>query len=301
MEKKKIACWIEAMRLRTLPVSVAGVITAVALSVLAGRHNGAVTALCLTFAVLAQIASNFANEYFDYRDGLDKPGREGPRRGVTEGDITPRAMLAATLLTLAAACLIGLGLVAYGGWWLVPAGAAIALGALAYSAGPYPLSRHGLGEVAVIAFFGVVPVCLTYYVETLSCEATVAAASLSIGLMGANVLMINNYRDRDDDKAVGKRTLTVIIGRQWTAALYLINGYMAVALMTPLWAALPAWSWSVPTAYLLIHTALWLKTHSLSGRRLNPLLGLTAIAMFIYAAGLLAVAITVGPTLPWQC
>ena len=154
------------MRLRTLPVSVAGVIAAWGLASLYGASRLLPALLCLAFAVLAQIASNFANEYYDYRDGLDRPGREGPRRGVTEGDITPRAMLVATFATLGVACCIGLSLIAFGGWWLLIVGAVTALGALAYSAGPYPLSRHALGEVAVVVFFGIVPVNLTFYLQT---------------------------------------------------------------------------------------------------------------------------------------
>ena len=131
------------MRLRTLPVSIAGVIAGVAYGATYAPVRWGAAAACLAFAVLAQIASNFANEYFDFRDGLARPGREGPRRGVTEGDITPRAMLTATLLTLALACTCGCSLIAYSGWWLIIAGAVIALAALAYSAGPWPLSRHG--------------------------------------------------------------------------------------------------------------------------------------------------------------
>ena len=135
------------MRLRTLPVSVAGVVLGCGLAVADGSFCPVPAALCLGFALLAQIASNFGNEYFDYRDGLDAPGRDGPRRGVTEGDISPRAMLIATFATLAAAAAIGCCLIPFAGWWLLPLGIVIALAAMAYSTGPYPLSRHCLGEV----------------------------------------------------------------------------------------------------------------------------------------------------------
>lgn len=100
-ERNRIKVWVEAMRLRTLPVSAAGVTAAVALSEIYGCFKVLPSVLCLLFAVLAQISSNFANEYFDYRGGLDRPGREGPRRGVTEGDIPPGAMLRATVASLA--------------------------------------------------------------------------------------------------------------------------------------------------------------------------------------------------------
>lgn len=181
------------MRLRTLPVSLAGVAYAAGLGLATWRFSLMPCLLALVFALLAQIASNFANEYFDYRAGLDRAGREGPRRGVTEGDITPRAMLAATIATLAVACGAGVALVAlWGEWWMYLVGVLTAAGVFAYSAGPYPLSHHGLGEVAVVCFFGVVPVCLTYMLMGGPWGWWLLAASVGIGLMGANVLIVNN-------------------------------------------------------------------------------------------------------------
>ena len=288
--RSAIACWVEAMRLRTLPVSVAGVCAACAYTILHGTFGTAQALLCLTFAVLAQIASNFANEYYDFRAGLDRRGRQGPRRGVTEGDITPRAMAVATYAVLACACAVGLCLVHWGGWWLVPAGIGIAVAALAYSAGPWPLSRHCLGEVAVIAFFGI---NLTYYVQAGAFDADVFRCSVAIGLMGANVLIVNNYRDRDDDHAVGKHTLAVALGRRATSILYLLCGWGAVLLMSPLWAAIGGTAWIVPVVYAALHTLLWALMSVRRGARLNPLLGATAVLMLLYALGFVIVAVAV--------
>lgn len=278
------------MRLRTLPVSVAGVLAAMGYARLYGGIKPVPAMLCMVFAVLAQIASNFANEYFDYKAGLDRPGREGPRRGVTEGDITPARMRFATFFTLAVACCVGLSLVAYGGWWLVAAGAVIALGALAYSAGPYPLSRHALGEVAVVIFFGVVPVSLTFYVQEGCFVPVVLTGGLAIGLMGANILIVNNYRDVEDDAAVGKTTLAVKFGRTAASALYLIDGLAAVALMWPAWRMLPAGALAVPGIYVALHILLWSKLRHGRGRALNPVLGMTAMLMALYALGFLLAA-----------
>ena len=285
-----IKCWIEAMRLRTLPVSLAGVIMAWGFCALCDNFNLIPAILCLLFALLAQIASNFANEYYDFKSGLDRKGREGPRRGVTEGDITPQAMKFATFGTLALACVIGCSLIYYGGWWLLPIGIFIALGVMAYSTGPYPLSHHGLGEVAVLFFFGIIPVTLTYYVQSLQWSLDVLLASISIGLMGANVLIVNNYRDHDDDKEVGKRTLAVIFGRRAVANLYLFNGYIAVALMIMTWWELPIWSWATPILYLVAHTAIWWQLGIRTGARLNPLLGMTAMAMAVYSLAFATIA-----------
>lgn len=282
--------WIEAMRLRTLPVSLAGVIMAWGFCFLYDNFNLIPAILCLLFALLAQIASNFANEYYDFKSGLDRKGREGPRRGVTEGDITPQAMKFATFGTLALACVIGCSLIYYGGWWLLPIGIFIALGVMAYSTGPYPLSHHGLGEVAVLFFFGIIPVTLTYYVQSLQWSLDVLLASISIGLMGANVLIVNNYRDHDDDKEVGKRTLAVIFGRSAVSNLYLFNGYIAVALMGVTWMSMPIWAWAIPILYLIAHTAIWWQLSIRTGARLNPLLGMTAMSMAAYSLSFATIA-----------
>ena len=280
----KISCWIEAMRLRTLPVSVAGVIGACGYAVLDNKFSWPVAVLCLLFAVLAQIASNFANEYYDFKGGLDRKGREGPRRGVTEGDITPGAMKAAVFVTLGLDCAIGLSLLLWGPWWLIPIGVAIALGVLAYSTGPYPLSHHGLGEVAVIFFFGIIPVNLTYYLMAGGFTLTVFLGSLALGLMGANVLIINNYRDYDDDKAVGKKTLIVMIGRKWGGRLYEFNAIAAYILLLTVWIPLkPNWLMVFPILYLVLSFIL---THLLThrqGARLTPVLGMTACLMLLYS------------------
>ncbi len=268
------------MRLRTLPVSIAGVIMAIGYAIRAGHYDMTPAWLCLTFATLAQIASNFANEYYDFKGGLDRKGREGPRRGVTEGDITPQAMKRATFGTLALACFIGCSLVAYGGWWLIAVGAFIAIGVIAYSSGPYPLSHHGLGEVAVLFFFGIIPVNFTYYLMTGQWSIDVMLGSVSAGLLGANVLIVNNYRDHDDDKNVNKRTLAVKFGRGFARKLYLANGFIGTVLMYNVW--IKDLSFVIALAYLAIHVALYRQITARNGRALNPFLGMTAMAMLFY-------------------
>lgn len=289
------------MRLRTLPVSTAGVLAAWGVAIAYGCFRPLQGIICLVFALLAQIASNFANEYFDFRNGFDRKGREGFRRGVTEGDLTPRAMLRATLLTLGAACLVGLTLVIWGGWWLIGAGAVIALFALAYSAGPYPLSHHGLGDVAVIAFFGLVPVLLTLYVMSPDMAVRVngfelwragAAVGLGAGLMADCVLIVNNVRDEEDDRAVGKNTIAVLFGGETIKRLYLIFACGGVVLFTcfNIITAGPVWGWLsvVPGLFWLRP---WVLLMVRKGAALNPVLGLTARTMLFNVGYLLLVAI----------
>lgn len=292
------------MRLRTLPVSTAGVLAAWGVAVAYGCFKPLPAIICLVFAVGAQIASNFANEYFDFRNGLDRKGREGFRRGVTEGDISPEAMLRATLGTLGATCLVGLSLVWWGGWWLIAAGFVIALFALAYSAGPYPLSHHGLGEVAVIIFFGIVPVMLSVYVMNNDLSVPLsptngmelwrgaAAVGFGAGMMAANVLIVNNVRDEEDDRSVGKHTLAVIYGGQTLKGLYLIFAVAGTYLFTMfnMNAGGPLWGWMS-----LVPGLFWLRPYVLlmtrSGAALNPVLGMTARTMLFNVAYLLLVSI----------
>ncbi len=287
----KLSCWIEAMRLRTLPVSVAGVVVAAAYGVINRTFNAAPVFVCLAFAVLAQIASNFANEYYDYEGGLDKPGRVGPRSGVTEGDITPRAMRNATFFTLLLACAVGCTLIYWGGLWLIAAGVLIALGVFAYSSGPYPLSHHGMGELAVIFFFGIIPINLTYYLQALTFNSEVLIASIGVGLLGANVLIVNNYRDLEADQEVGKHTLAVLLGRRRMASFYTINGWLAVALMLPAWTEFGSTAMLVPIGYLLLHSLLAHKISHSRGASLNPMLGMTAVLMLVYCLAFLVAAL----------
>lgn len=274
------------MRLRTLPVSVAGVIAGTACAMVYHSFRFAPAFICLVFAVLAQIASNFANEYFDYANGLDRPGRDGFRRGVTEGDISPRAMLTATLGVIVLDCLLGLSLLCYGSWWLILVGIAVALFAVGYSAGPYPLSHHGLGDIAVIIFFGVVPVTLTCYLQTGIREwnSISIPISFAIGLMAANVLIINNYRDVDDDRSVGKRTTVVIFGRTAMSSAYLCSGIIAAVLTV--WGMLGTLGAAVlipVIPYLAGHLLIWARLLRLNGKQLNPLLGMTACNLLLFS------------------
>ena len=277
--------WIEAMRLRTLPVSVAGVIAGTGCAILTDSFKAIPALLCLTFAILAQIAANFGNEYYDFKNGIDRKGRAGFRRGVTEGEISPKAMKAATFITLEIAAAVGCAMLIYGPWWLMIAGILIMCFALAYSAGPYPLSHHGLGDIAVIIFFGIVPVVLTWYLQTSSWDSADIAieTSVAIGLLAANVLVVNNYRDMEDDAAVGKRTTVVIFGRKVMSAAYLLSGFIGMSVMIPVWLGMPVWVFAVPLIYLALHVKTWYSLRQSAGAAINPLLGRTAMNLLVFA------------------
>lgn len=276
--------WIEGARLRTLPISVAGVVMATGQAYARMGQLSATqwgwAAVCLLFALLAQIASNFANEYFDYRDGIDGDGRLGPLRGVAAGVISPTAMKRAAFLTLGFACIVGISTVFRGGLWLIPVGIFIALGALAYSAGPYPLSRHCLGEVAVLVFYGIIPVSLTYYVITLNFSIPVFVLGFGVGLAGAMVILVNNYRDIKSDTLVGKHTLSTVIGPQGSALLYCALGQFAAICMMSAFSSFRIAMFAILAFLGLIGGAL-LHRATLSAPQLTKLLAITALTLLL--------------------
>lgn len=283
--------WIEALRIRTLPVSIAGVVAGTACACLHHGFNLLPFLICLFFALIAQIASNFANEYYDFKNGLDKKGREGFRRGVTEGDISPETMKKATYSLLLIDALLGGSLIIWGGWWLVFPGLVIFIFALAYSTGPWPLSHHGLGDIAVIIFFGIVPVVFTEYVQTRvwPMDYTTWMIGVAAGLMAANVLIVNNYRDYEDDKAAGKITTVVLLGRPAMAGVYLFNGIVAALLLAMATSPLPFGISAGWLAYIAFHFSLWSALKSRRGAQLNPLLKYTAMELLAITLYLVAV------------
>ena len=289
-----IRCWIEAIRLRTLPVSIAGVIAGTGCAIMLDSFNALPAFLCLLFAILAQIAANFGNEYYDYKNGIDRKGRAGFRRGVTEGEIDPQSMKRATFVVLALAAAVGCTMLLYGPWWLVIVGVLIMIFALAYSAGPYPLSHHGLGDLAVVIFFGIIPVTFTCFLQSGNMEGMtiIIPTSVAVGLLAANVLIVNNYRDMEDDAAVGKRTTVVIFGRRFMGLAYLLSGIAGMVLMIPVWVSLTSWALTVPLIYIILHIKVWLKLREATGAGLNPLLGRTAVNLLIFSVLFLCMSLS---------
>lgn len=219
------------MRPRTLPAAVAPVLVGSALARHDGAFDAAAAALCLGFALLVQIGTNFANDYYDFVHGADTAARVGPRRAVAAGLVTPATMRLAMAGVLTGAFFVGLGLVAWGGPWLLAIGVASILCAIAYTGGPWPLAYHGLGDVFVFLFFGLVAVGATYFVQAGRLTVDVMLAAAAVGLLATNILVVNNYRDVETDATAGKRTLVVRLGR--TAARVQFSVALAVALAIP--------------------------------------------------------------------
>ena len=280
-EKSLGKAWLEAARPRTLPASLSPVLLGCALAYRDGVFQWIPALLCVGVALLAQIASNFANDYFDFKKGADGADRLGPERAVAQGWITPKAI--GTFVTLGFSCLMGCGLLFYGGWWLIGVGLAIALCVLAYSAGPFPLAYNGLGDVCVVLFYGVVPVCFTYYVQALSFSLLAFLLSLAVGFLSANILIVNNYRDYAQDRAAGKRTSIVLFGRRFGRVAYLVNGLIALLLVFPLLLAAPLWLTALFGLFFVLFVATWQEMRKREGRSLNATLGHTARNVFLFS------------------
>lgn len=278
--------WISAARPRTLPTSIAPVILATTYAWQDDKADWKVFTICMLFALAAQIASNFANDYFDYKHGSDKPNRVGPRRAVASGDIKPKTMLRATIITLAIAAVLGCMLIPVGGWPLVLLGAIIILFALAYSAGPYPLSYHGLGEVTVFVFFGLVPVTATYWLQTQSITSEVLIGAAAMGLLSSNILLVNNYRDYHTDQEDGKRTSVVILGRKFAIVTYLVNGILATAMLCTSFVGA-----AFALLFMMLHLKTWRGLKTTEGTALNAYIGLTARNQLLFTIIYLLVAI----------
>ncbi len=288
--------WLLAARPKTLTGAAVPVMIGCALAYADGGvlgdnvFNWIPAALCLLFALTMQIDANFVNDYFDYVHGNDDSAtRLGPLRACTQGWVSADAMKWAILLTTCAACAIGLPLVFYGGVEMILVGLCCVVFCILYTT---HLSYLGMGDLLVLLFFGIVPVCITYYIQMHTVTLQTAVASVACGLVIDGLLVVNNYRDRDNDRRDGKQTLAVRIGAAWSERLYLLLGTVSCLMGLVFWANGHPLAFFLPLAYLVLHVATWLKMRRIhSGRALNKCLGETARNMLFYgltvSAGLL--------------
>ncbi len=218
-----LALWWMAARPATLWVAVAPVVVGSALAVEAGAFRWDALVVTLIASVAIQVGVNFANDVSDAVRGADTAERIGPARVVAAGLVAPRTMWTAIGVVFGVATIAGAYLVWLGGWPILVVGVASMLAALAYTGGPFPYGYRGLGEVFVFAFFGVVATVGTRYVFDRSAPAAAWILAVPMGLLAAAILIANNYRDIDTDRAVGKRTLAVIMGRRATKWLFAVS------------------------------------------------------------------------------
>ncbi|MBQ0006554.1 MAG: 1,4-dihydroxy-2-naphthoate octaprenyltransferase [Alistipes sp.] len=285
----KIKSFLSATRPRTLPASIAPVLLGSAVAVREGEFKLCAALLCMGVALFAQIASNFANDYFDFKNGSDTPGRQGPVRMSASGKLKAETVLYGAIGFLIAACLCGLCLLFFAPWWIIPVGIVIAICVFAYSAGPYPLSRHALGDITVLVFYGLVPVILTCFVQSGNISFETVLLGTATGLLSVNILIVNNYRDVEEDKACGKITTAVLWGRPTVAKIYLVDILAACIILSCISPSLPAMAVSI--TLMIWGIALWRRLQHTTGCALNRLLGTTAATVSIWALAASAIII----------
>ena len=227
-----LVIWLAAARPKTLPAAVAPVLVGSALAWRDGAFIGFAALGCLVFALLIQVGTNFANDYYDFVQGADTAERVGPKRAVAAGWVSPPVMKLAIIAVFALAFGAGLSLLPYGGWPLLVVGVASIVCGVAYTGGPYHLGYHGLGDLFVFLFFGLVAVCATYFVQVGTVTLSAGLVATGVGLLAANILAVNNYRDVETDAKAGKRTLVVRWGRR--SARWQFGLSHALALAVPL-------------------------------------------------------------------
>lgn len=290
----KIQIWLLATRPKTLPAAAAPVIVGTAVAVSEQVFSLWPALAALLGALFIQIGTNLANDVFDYKKGADTTDRLGPLRVTQAGLLTPREVLLGMWTVFGLASLAGLYLIWVGGWPIVVIGVLSIMAGIAYTGGPFPFGYKGLGDLFVFIFFGLVAVCGTYYVQAGTISPVSVWTAVPMGFLTTNILVVNNLRDIDTDRAVGKKTLAVRLGVRGTQLEYLLllmGSYVVPPLMwltgvsTP-WVML-AWL-SIPLA-----VSLWRQILAEKGRALNVALAGTARLELVYGV-LLSVGLIVG-------
>ncbi len=273
----KIESWVLASRPRTLLAAVVPVMVGSALAISQNKFTLILSLIALLCSVLIQVGTNFTNDLYDYLKGTDKEDRIGPRRVLVSGLISTSEMKLGIITVFGLAFLLGLFLVYAAGIVILIIGVISILAGLAYTAGPYPLAYNGLGDVFVFAFFGIVGTTGTYYLHLHEFSLLSFLIAVPVGALITNILVVNNYRDIEEDREADKYTLAVKLGKKFTrfqfvnsiAISYLILFIIYFKYDFTYWIFLPLIS--LPIAVILIKTL-----QTLEGEGLNKTLELSA-------------------------
>lgn len=298
VKTNSVKAWLLATRPKTLSAAAVPVMigTAFAWRNTSEQFNWIPAILCLLFAWIMQIDSNLVNDYFDFKKGNDDETRLGPKRACSEGWITSDAMVWGILITTLLGCMTGIPLILYGGLEMVMVGIACVVFCFLYTT---LFSYHGLGDILVLLFFGIIPVCCTYYVcmplHQQIPTGEVTASSIACGLAIDALLIVNNYRDIDNDRSNGKITLAVRLGESKTRRLYESIGYIAAGIMIirvffdsyQTDKFIP--TYAIYLIYIILHRQSYQEMKRINkGAKLNQVLGLTARNILVF--GILSVA-----------
>ncbi len=288
MEENNVKCnsakaWVLAARPKTLAGAAVPVMIGLAMAYrdVGSSYFEIVPAiLCVLFAFLMQIDANLINDYFDFVRGNDDETRLGPKRACAQGWITTRRMRIGILITTLLACFVGLPLIIYGGVEMLLIGLLCVVFCFLYTT---TLAQLGLGDLLVLVFFGIVPVCTVYYIQAGTVTIDTFAVSLACGFVIDALLLINNYRDIENDAKAGKKTLVVRIGAQWGRYTYLLTGVVAILIGVIFIVHGNKFAFLLPLLYLVLHFFTYRKMVRINkGMALNAVLGDTARNIFVY-------------------
>ena len=273
-----------AIRPKTLAAAIAPVMMGTGMAGGDGVFHIPSAALCLAAALLIQIGTNLANDYFDFKKGADTAERVGPTRVTQAGLVSPRAMRIAIIITFGLAAMIAEQLILRGGWPLAVIAVLSILSGIFYTAGPRPLGYIGLGELFVLVFFGPVAVAGTYYVQSLEINSAVILAGFAPGFLSAAVLAVNNLRDIETDRKSGKMTLAARFGAGFARAEYLT--FVILTALVPISIFLMTRDHEeilYSVAFLILAIPVIHTVYTAEGRALNKTLGLTGVLLLIYS------------------
>jgi 1,4-dihydroxy-2-naphthoate octaprenyltransferase len=287
----KFESWLIASRPKTLFAAIVPVFVGSGVAISEGIFVPVYSLVALVCSILIQIGTNYTNDLYDFTKGADNEKRKGPRRVLASGWITVNEMKIAIVVTFLISFLLGLYLVYAGGWVILVVGIFSILAGIAYTAGPFPLAYNGLGDIFVFGFFGVIGTVFTYYLHSHHVNFVSLLASVPVGSLVTNILVVNNYRDIEEDRAANKFTLAVKMGRTFTRYQFIF--LMIISFLTPLilyvffnytvWIFLPYITLPVAAKVIRMIT-------TLDGTDLNKTLELTArlSALFgiLFSAGL---------------
>jgi len=288
----QVRAWILAIRVPTLSAAVVPVLVGTALALRESGGSLGIFVVTLCTALLIQIGTNLTNDLFDFQKGADTGARLGPVRAVQAGLLTQKQVAVAGVVSFGTAIVLGLYLARVGGWPIVAIGLAAVASGIAYTGGPWPLGYHGLGDLFVFVFFGLVAVVGTFYLQAGTVTAAAFIASLPVAMLVTAILVVNNLRDIDTDRDAGKRTVAVLLGRAATRLQYSILVLGAYAVAAALWISAAASAWAIlpwltlPLGVRLVR-AVWHDEGTALNLALRQTAGLHLLFGVLLAAGFL--------------
>ena len=284
MRLSKLKIWASSTRPKTLLAAIGPVAIGAAMAFAEGQINAGILTITFLAAILIQIGTNFANDYYDFVKGADTEDRTGPVRATAAGLVTPGEMKKAFIVTFGMAVVLGFFLVLKGGVPILIIGVASVICGVLYTAGPFPIGYLGLAELFVLVFFGPVAVGGTYYLQRGNVTGEVLIAGLAPGLLATAILTVNNLRDISTDKAAGKKTLIVRFGYKFGVAEYLFC--VAGACLIPVFLCVScSWHCLCMVSLLTLIAAAWpIKTvcSKPTAQQFNRVLAQTAVVLIIY-------------------